>query len=95
MLEWRPMAVSRFLIVVIVGSQGVFVSYMPNWTVQGATAALAGCEAPPRAMPAADNATALTADATRRFMPTRIIRPPALRLHCTLVGRAVYGINTA
>jgi hypothetical protein len=42
MLEWRLTAVSRVRIAVMVGSQGVLASYIPNCTVQEAVAARAG-----------------------------------------------------
>src|SRR5207245_8777817 len=94
MLEWRPMAVSRFLIEVMVGSHGVLVSYMPNWTVQGATAAMAGCEIPPVATADSDSHIAATAEAARCRKPTFLISPPTPRPAPPADGgRPVYANN--
>src|SRR5216683_5133327 len=85
MLEWRPTAVSRARIAVMLGSHGACVWYMPNCTAQGATAALAECDGSPTRDPTKDSPRAATTDATRRRKPTRFIGPPAHRpLHSRL-----------
>ena len=71
MLEWRLTAVSSARIAVIFGSHGVFVSYIPNCTVQGAVPAAAGMEVVRTSNCATANPAISDAHALWRF-----IRPP-------------------